>query len=131
MEETLASFLAAHDAKPWKPGTVDCCLALASWAIWLGHRDPAPHLRGIYDSEDGFRAIISAAGGVVPVVARCADRIGGKIVTAPKAGAIGVIGSPHVHDRQFGAIFDGSRWRVRFIKGFGQMAARPLAIWEI
>ncbi len=131
MEASLAAFFAAHDVKRWNPGSVDCCLALASWAIWLGHPDPAEHLRGAYDTEEGFRHIISSAGGVVPVVRRCVERIHGRRINLPQPGAIGVIGSPTVHQRQFGAIFDGSHWRVRFISGFGRMVAAPLAIWEI
>lgn len=131
MEGKLEAFFRHHEEQAWNPGRVDCCLFLASWAVWLGHPDPAPHLFGTYDSEDGFRAIISAAGGVVPVVERCVSNIGGKRVQQPFCGAVGVIGSSTNIDRQFGAIFDGSRWNVRFIHSIGPMAAAPLAIWSI
>lgn len=131
METALGDFLRVYDAKPWAPGQVDCCLMLASWAIWLGHRDPAEHLRGTYDSDDGFRAIIAAACGVVPVVEACTARIGGRRVQHPSCGDVGVIGSSTNIHRQFGAIFDGERWRVRFIDRVGAMVAKPLAIWRI
>ena len=131
MEATLAEFLAAYGRKPWAPGSVDCCMFLASWALWLGHSDPAQHLRGTYDSDDDFRQIIHAAGGVVPVVERCALAIGGKRLQRPMPGAIGVIGSRCNIDHQFGAIFDGACWNVRFINTIGPMAAAPLAIWSI
>lgn len=127
----LSSFIAANNALPWNPGTVDCCIVLADWAVWLCHPDPAPHLRGTYDSDDGFRRIIAEAGGAVPVVKRCIDNIDGNLISEPQLGAVGVIGSPHNLDRQWGAIFDGKRWQVRFSEGFGPMTARPLAIWKI
>lgn len=131
MRETLLAFFAAHERKPWQPGHVDCCMLLASWAIWLGHRDPAQHLRGTYSTDEGYRAIVSAAGGVVPLVERCVARINGKRIQQPSCGAIGVIGSASNIQHQFGSIFDGERWRVRFTNKIGNMTARPLAIWSI
>lgn len=127
----LSEFLPAYERKTWAPGDVDCCLFLAAWAIWLGHRDPAQHLRGTYDSEDGFRRHIEAASGVVALVERCASSIGGKRVQRPARGDIGVIGSASNIHRQFGAIFDGERWLVRFIHSIGPMTAAPLAIWRL
>lgn len=131
METTLQDFFRANAEKPWSPGSVDCCMFLASWAIWLGHPDPAQHLRGTYSTDDGFRAIIWEAGGVVAVVESCAASIGGKRLQRPVCGAIGVIGSHSNVDRQVGAIFDGVRWNVRFMNKIGHMSAVPLAIWSI
>ncbi|WP_179875702.1 hypothetical protein [Sinorhizobium sp. BJ1] len=129
--DTLAAFLADNNTRPWQPGHVDCCMVLADWAMWLGHCDPAPHLRGVYDSDGGFRAIIAAHQGAVPLVASCAANIGGKRVQQPQRGDIGVIGSPINIHRQFGAIHDGSGWLVRMHGGFGRMTARTLAAWRI
>lgn len=131
MERTLAEFLAAYREKPWRVGEVDCCLFLAAWAIWLGHRDPAQQLRGAYDSEEGFRAIIERAGSVSALVGSCVAAIGGRRLQRPLCGAIGVIGSAANIHRQFGAIHDGERWNVRFKNGVGFMTAAPLAIWMI
>ena len=132
MERELEQFLAAYREKPWSPGVeVDCCLALAEWAIWLGYPDPAQHLRGAYDSEEGFRAIVERAGNVPAVVAPCVERIHGKPLQRPRCGAIGVIGSAVNIHRQFGAIHDGERWNVRFKNGVGFMTAASLAIWMI
>lgn len=99
--------------------------------MWLGHPDPAAHLRGTYTDDDGFRSIIAQAGGVEPVVQPCADTIGGRRIERPRLGAIGVIGSPTNIQRQWGAIFDGNRWLVRFRDNVAPMTARALAIWEI
>lgn len=132
MEQTLREFVRAYGEKPWRPGVdVDCCLFLASWALWLGHRDPAAHLRGTYDSDDGFRLIVEHAGGIMPLVEDCAVRIDGRRVQRPACGSIGVIGSPTNIHRQFGAIHDGERWLVRFRNSVGPMVATPLAIWMI
>ncbi|THK38155.1 hypothetical protein EHS39_11475 [Ensifer sp. MPMI2T] len=105
-------------------------MVLADWAMWLGHPDPATHLRGTYDSDDGFRSIIAANEGVPALVATCIPR-GGKRIQHPHCGAIGVIGSPTNIHRQFGAIHDGSGWLVRMHGGFGRMTARTLAAWAI
>ncbi|MDW5315020.1 hypothetical protein R6X40_12870 [Rhizobium sp. PL01] len=110
---------------------MDCCLFLAAWAIWLGHRDPAQHLRGVYGDEAGFRGIIETAGSVTAVVERCALSINAKRLQRPLCGSIGVIGSASNIHRQFGAIHDGEGWNVRFIRGVHRMIATPLAIWSI
>lgn len=129
--DRLAAFLADSNTRPWRPGEVDCCIVLADWAMWLGHEDPASHLRGIYDSDDGFRAIIAAHDGAVPVVQACAGKIGGTLTAVPSRGDIGVIGSPTNIHRQFGAIHSGKSWLVRMRGGFAPMTAKTLAAWKI
>lgn len=106
-------------------------MVLADWAKWLGHNDPAAHLRGTYDSDEGFRDIIDAHHGAVPLVGGCVANIGGAVVDRPTRGDIGVIGSPTNIHRQFGAIHDGKSWLVRMHGGFGPMTARTLAVWKI
>ncbi|MDX0251144.1 hypothetical protein GOC31_20825 [Sinorhizobium meliloti] len=131
MEQTLAEFLRAYGEKPWQPGKVDCCLFLAAWAVWLGYPDPARHLRGAYDGEEGFREIIEKSGSVTVLVGSCASLIRGRRLQRPICGAIGVIGSATNIHRQFGAIHDGERWQVRLKNGIGPMTAQPLGIWFI
>lgn len=127
--DVLAAFIADNERQPWQPGVVDCCMFLAAWAMWLGHKDPAAHLRGTYADEAGFRRI--TAGGVVLVVERCVSAIGGSRISTPDLGAVAVIGARTNTEHQFGAIFDGQRWLVRFTNRVGHMAASPLAIWKI
>jgi hypothetical protein len=132
MVTTLSAFLSSSAAQgDWQPGVIDCCMWLASWAVWLGHPDPATHLRDAYRDEEGYQAIIAAAGGMVPVVAECIEKIGGRILAHPECGAVGVIGSALRLDRQWGAIFDGERWLVRNRTGVVPVTASSLAIWEI
>lgn len=126
----LENFLNHNNARPWQPGSVDCCMVLADWAVWLGHPEPAAHLRDAYDSDEGFRRIIAAHGGVVPLVASCIPA-SSKRIQHPSVGDIGVIGSPTNIKRQFGAIHDGSGWLVRMHGSFGRMTAQTLAAWTI
>lgn len=125
----LAAFIADNQKRTWQPGTVDCCMFLAAWAMWLGHDDPAAYLRDTYADEAGFRRI--TAGGVVPIVERCVNNIGGVRISTPDLGSVAVIGARTNTEHQFGAIFDGQRWLVRFTNRVGHMAASPLAIWKI
>ena len=67
----------------------------------------------------------------VAVVVSCIVKIGGKQLQRPYRGSIGVIGSPSNIERQWGAIFDGSRWLIRAQAGFMPLVAPSLAIWSI
>jgi hypothetical protein len=131
VSETLAAFLSAQERKSWDAATLNCMLFPAAWAIWLGHRDPVENWRGAFGSEDEYLKIVRDAGGCVPLMDDAAKRIGGRRISSPTCGAVGVIGSVNNLERQFGAIFDGSRWLVRFTNRIGSMSARPLAIWSI
>lgn len=131
MENTLSNFFRAHERKLWQPGRVDCCLFVADWAMCLGRPDPAEGWRGAYDTEVGFQAIIAAAGGLVPLFEGCAAKVRAKRVQRPVVGDVAVIGSPINIGKQFGAIFDGARWNIRFINNVGPLTAKPLAIWRL
>lgn len=130
MAEALAAFQTHHAALPQVWGRVDCCLVLADWAVWLGHPDPAADLRGSYHSEEGCRAIVAAAGGLNPLLTVCAARIAWPASDHPSVGAVGIIGSPVIVNRQWGAIWDGRHWCVRLADGFVPFTARPFAIWS-
>lgn len=127
----LNDFIDAHMARPWAPGSVDCLLVLADWAMVRGYPDAAAHLRGTYHNEDGFRAIVERAGGAVPLVQDCSDRIGLTRADAPEYGFIAVVGSRRDIHRQWGGIWDGESWRVRFVNDFALVKAHPLAIWKL
>ena len=89
--QKLAAFLAAYEREPWTPGgKVDCCLIIAEWAIWLGHADPAAHLRGSYAPGQGQVDILAANGGAVSLVEHCAISIGAQPVLEPSCGDFGV-----------------------------------------
>jgi hypothetical protein len=130
--DELDAFLAHHGSLSWSPGaTVDCCLALAAWAMWLGHPDPAAHLRGTYEAGQGQIDALVRGGGAVALVAQCAASIGGRPTSTPERGDIGAVGSLKNINRQFGVIFDGSGWLTRTPKGFERLTARTLSAWKI
>jgi hypothetical protein len=127
----LDAFLEAYGLRPWAPGTTDCCLMLADWAVTLGLADPAAHLRGTYATEAEFWALAEAAGGLWQLVGQCAALVGARRINRPAIGAVAVIGSALVPHRQWGAVWDGGGWRVRVQTGVITMTAPALAIWEI
>lgn len=130
--DTLDAFLAHRNTLPWSPGhEVDCCLELAAWAMWLGHPDPASHLRGTYEQGQGQLDVLERGGGAIALVAACASAIGGMPIVAPARGDIGVVGSPTNITRQFGVIHDGRGWLTRTRAGFCRVSARTLSAWKI
>jgi len=127
----LPDFFREYGDRPWVWGEVDCCLALADWLVAQGRADSAASLRGTYHSEDALRAILQAAGGVLPLVRQCADRAGLAETDRPAEGCVAVIGSRENGLRQWGAIFDGARWQVRLLNGFVAVTARPIQMWGV
>jgi hypothetical protein len=126
----IETFIRENIRLPWLPGHVDCLLVLADWCMWNGWPDPAADLRGTYHDEAGYQAIIAKAGGAVPFVGGRADRIGLRRSETAVVGSIAIIGSKTDIQRQWGAIWDGSSWRVRFVNDYPPVKARSLAIWS-
>lgn len=106
-------------------------MALADWTMLRGRGDlMAPH-RGLYQDREGAERRILDHCDLVGFVRRGAVVIGLTELAAPEAGAIGVIGSPKVPLRQWGAIFDDRRWMVRMADGFGPLTAPMLGVWGV
>jgi hypothetical protein len=127
----LAAFLAENAALPWGWGSVDCCMVLADWAQANGHGDLLAQYRGAYDDEAGCLAIVVERGGVLPIVGDGCARVGLTVTESRTPGVIAVIGSLTSPTRQWGAIWDGSRWLVRGADGFGPMTAPTLGMWSV
>lgn len=127
----LNAFMAAHEEQAWAWGTVDCSMVLADWAIDNGHPDPAAALRGTYSDELGWKLIVVARGGLLPLVSDLCARAGFTATDTAARGVIGVVGSVRHPDRQWGAIHDGERWLVRAADGFGPITAPTLGMWVI
>lgn len=131
-EDELDRFLAHNASLAWSPGLwVDCCLALAEWAMWLGYPDPVAHLRGTYAEGQGQVDALVRGGGAVSLVSACARAIGAKPTTIPARGDVGVVGSPTNIIRQFGVIHDGSGWLTRSRTGWSRLTGRTLSAWKI
>lgn len=132
----LETFLADHARRPWRWGETDCSIVLADWAVANGHADAAHDLRGAYDDEAGYVAIMERNGGLVPLVSLCCARIGLERIDEPEVGAIAVIGAEVNRVRQFGAIWSRDGWLVRVKAKNPELAfiafkARALAIWRV
>ena len=127
----LDSFMVRHTALAFEWGRVDCSTVLADWAIANGWPDPAAQSRGQYSSEDEWRSIVTARGGLLPVIADLCARSGIPVLRERQRGAVGVIGAPHNVERQWGAIFDGAVWQVRQPSGFAPVRAQPLGMWKV
>jgi len=129
---TLRAFLDAYEREPWTPGgKVDCCLIIAEWIKWLGHPDPAAHLRGAYERGQGQIDILADRGGALSLIESCVLPIGAVRVTEPCCGDFGVVGSAKNITRQFGVIHDGQGWLTRAPDGFKRITARTLAVWRL
>lgn len=116
-------------------GSDDCTLLIAEWVVENGHPDPAADWRGAYDSEASCRALLAARGDLIGHVAACASVIGLTPLHEPEFGCIAVIGSANTPDRQWGAIWNGARWLVKWgddkSARWTPFAARPLGIWRV
>lgn len=123
-------FYAEQRTRPFVWGRADCSLFVADWAMALGHGDPAAHLRGQYETALGCRRLLRKAGGIQSVVGQCAESIGMRPVEDPTFGAIAVIGAADDEWQQWSAIWDGSRWLVKWDDDLVGFSAKPLAIWS-
>ena len=127
----LTAFMDDHAELSWAWGYVDCSIVLADWAVANGHADPAVTWRGAYSTMQQWRNIVIARGGLLPLVSDVCDRAGLAPATTLVAGVIGVIGAKHNVERQWGAIYDGSAWRIRGESGFSTLTARVLGKWMV
>lgn len=131
MPDALDDFFGEHAELEWGWGSVDCCLALADWVVANEHSDPAAAWRGSYSDELTWRRIVTARGGLLPLVSDVCARAGLARAAVAARGVIGVIGSSRHPDRQWGAIHDGEHWQVRSNEGFSPMVAPVLGMWSI
>lgn len=129
-------FMAEAGREPHVWGVSDCSLVLADWAMANDHADSAGNLRGEYATETECRALLAARGGLPAVVGDCAAKIGLAPLQEPAFGAIAVVGSASRPDRQWGAIWNGHRWMVRWVSLDGQptwaaFQAPAIAMWRV
>lgn len=103
--EQLAAFLADAEATQFAWATWDCMTTLANWAQRLTGIDPAANLRGLYDSEEGWRRIAAERGGQVQLLADCAGRAGMIHAVEPlEAGDVALVKIPR-HEEWLGGIY--------------------------
>ncbi len=129
--DRLQSWLAGQSCLPFVYGSSDCCLVLADWACANGYRDGAVALRGSYSCRVQMEQLLVTSGGALGLVGGCAVVAGLSETPIKQVGTIGVIGSAHNPLRQWGAIWDGSRWQVHWDVGFEGVCAPTLKMWSV
>jgi len=131
----LEDFCERTNRLPHIWGGPDCTLLLADWVVENGHPDPAAGWRGTYDSEASCKALLEPRGWLIGHVADCAEAVCLSRLHEPEFGAIAVIGSRSNPDRQWGAIWNGARWLVKWgneqAAPWTPMAAPSLGIWRV
>lgn len=126
----LERYISAAEDKPWAPGVVDCCMFVSDWVELITGLDAGRFYRGIYSCDDGISKITTEMNGLVRIFETCAADMGLHETFNPVVGDVGVIGSELNIQRQFGAIYDGSKWIVRYKNGIGRMSANTLKSWS-
>ncbi len=87
----LTEYLASAGRRAFVWGSFDCLLYIADWVARSTGIDPAPDLRGIYDSERGARRLIKARGGMVTLVGNGLARSGLVPCDDVTAGDVGLV----------------------------------------
>lgn len=129
----LPEFLDHASTTPFVWGGFDCCLFMADWVLDQRGIDPAPHLRGAYDTEEGCDALLARSGGLLAVVEDCAARAGLVRAIEPLSGSVGliVVRIPGERHAMCGAICTGRRWAVLSPGGISAWPAEPVAMWSV
>lgn len=111
-------------------GGEDCTTWCGSYALALTGRDPAAAFRGTYDSAEGARALIDAAGGLLQLVSPILIDHGWRRVQQPTTGDMAVIRAVVDFDgdrpleRDVSALCFGPLWSVLGSSGPAGIAHR-------
>lgn len=142
----LPAFLQAAAGEPFVYGRSDCSMVLANWVLEITGRDPAAELRGAYGDDEGWRALVQEAGGLIVLVRRLA-LLAGLHPIEPAAAAIGDIAVVEIASLaregvpfHAGAICSGHnppgpvdagkpKWVTKLSRGISRLQATPLAAW--
>lgn len=94
MAEALADYLRLIAARPFKPGSLDCCIFMADWIFRVTGKDPIADRRGSYSTEREYRQLLRAEGGFVAACGARALAAGLHETEAPKAGDVLLVDAP-------------------------------------
>ena len=119
---------------PFAWGEADCCLMLADWILRVTGRDPAAHLRGLYETAAECQRLTGFLTDPVACFEGCFATIGGLPRRAdPLPGDVAVY--RRADERwPFGGVWTGQRWASKGRDGVtllkpGYVGA--LAIWGV
>ncbi|OWU78044.1 hypothetical protein ATO3_02605 [Marinibacterium profundimaris] len=119
---------------PFVWGETDCCLVLGDWIARVTGRDPAAHLRGLYETPADCERLTRFLSDPVAALDRCGQTIGGlPRVAAPARGDVGVYLRPGSR-WPFGGLWTGTQWASKGRDGVTFTApgrVRVLAAWGV
>lgn len=127
MANDLKAFLRLAAAQPFQFGEWDCAMTIANWVRQVTGEDPAAELRGTYQSDEEWKAIVEREGGFLALVDALAFGAGMKRVAVPNEGDIGIIHIPGYGEA--GAIRVVRGWAAKLSTGLTSGPARLIAAW--
>lgn len=116
MTADLGEFLRAAASRRREAGVWDCCTMPAAWAEACGWGDLMADYRAAYASESEAEAIVSGAGGLLPLfcdamaAAGVPELVDGEFLP----GDVGVV---ELLGEQAGALYTGKRWALVASRG--------------
>ena len=119
---------------PFAWGEVDCCLTVADWVMRIRGRDPAAHLRGLYEGPAECERLT----GFLTAPVACFDACFATIGRLPRR-HVPMPGDVAVYRRlgerwPLGGIWTGQRWASKGRDGVTLLKpsqVSPLAIWGV
>lgn len=104
----VEDYIDAASRRPWAwSGGIDgwrghdCTIFPANWSVALTGNDPAADLRGTYHNREEAEAMVSKAGGIVPLVAARLVTAGWRAADEAQDGDLAVISIPLGQGRHF------------------------------
>lgn len=113
---------------------MDCCTTLGDWVARVTGRDPAAHLRGLYDSPADCQRLTGFLTDPVGAIEACLYTIGGlPRVETPRRGDVAVY--RRLGERwPFGGVWLGELWVSKgrdSVTYLSPEIVQPLAIWRL
>lgn len=122
MADAIDRYLTAGASLPWIDGQTDCTMWVADWCVLHFGFDPAANFRGTYHDSAGA-ARLTASGLAATIAPHMAPL---RATDAPLRGDVGII---DIRGQQVAAIWTGTRWAFRTVRGLGEVPARAIISW--
>jgi hypothetical protein len=125
---------AVHEARNlWRStafawGFTDCQMSCADFGLWVTGSDPARLWRGTYCTEEGARAVIAAAGGVVAMMGQGLGMIGAQSILGRSDPRCGDIVCAKFSDAEIGGLCLGRVTMFRRPTGTIEIPTRVLKL---
>jgi len=130
MAPLLTAFLTDAARRDFVRGRNDCMLFAADWVRTLTGRDPAAACRGVYDTEAGANAIISAAGGPEQIIDDNLRPLGWHRVSGDTARGDIALVAPPGHEPTAGVAVGAKRIALLSHRGLVVWPLPVIAAWR-